>query len=70
MDELQIIVEEAGLVIVQPMIPAGWEPLVGPVTTAVSTVEPPKVGEGEAETVTVSLDCPTPKVNELDVAAK
>ena len=23
------------------MIPAGWEPLVGPVTTAVSTVEPP-----------------------------
>jgi hypothetical protein len=54
-------------VTVHDITPAGAAPPEGPVTIAVRVVVPPRVGDEEAEIVTVGTTCDIPSVKEFEV---
>ena len=59
-----------GLVTVQAITPAGFVPPVGPVTTAVNVVVPPRVGPLDATMLIVGTSIEMPNVTEFEVPAK
>jgi len=58
------------LVTVHVIAPVGAAPPVGPVTTDVNVIDPPRVGVPDEVNVTVGTTWDTPRVNGVDVTVK